>query len=323
MPSSGGPNDSGKSTLLRAVEEAMSMFGPYPQSRNPWRQIPDPDRSIQLRLNQPELEVGMRFKAGSAPTRWLKGPGGAQSSPTDPAQADFRNTPLRPLAELVRRGARFVQWDPDVLRRHSGLIPEDDPVRLYDERGHGLPGVLDVIFNRGDDARDQIQEKLRVRFPTLQAIRLRNISQSEKALEAQLVGGERVPAQAMSEGMLFYLAFLAIQHLEPPAVFLVEEPETGLHPSRIADVMQILRDISKTTQVLIATHSPLVVNELSGDEVSVVTRSKAEGTVTRLLKDTANFEERREVYALGELWLSYANGEDEQDLLGGSRGSGS
>lgn len=32
---------------------------------------------------------------------------------------------------------------------------------------------------------------------------------------------------------------------------------------------------------------------------------------------TPDFEERAKVYALGELWLSYANGEDEGPLLHG------
>ena len=66
----------------------------------------------------------------------------------------------------------------------------------------------------------------------------------------------------MSEGLLYYLAFAALPHLEPVSLILIEEPENGLHPARIAEVMRILREISKTTQVLIATHSPLVVNEL-------------------------------------------------------------
>lgn len=53
------------------------------------------------------------------------------------------------------------------------------------------------------------------------------------------------------------------------------------------------------------------------DEVTVVTRSREHGTRATLMKDTADFEERSKVYALGELWLSYANGEDEKPLLEG------
>ena len=80
--------------------------------------------------------------------------------------------------------------------------------------------------------------------------------------------------------------------------------------------MRVLREISKSSQVLIATHSPLVVNELTGDEVTVLTRGES-GTQAFPIKDTPKFEERSQVYALGELWLSYANGADEAPLLKG------
>lgn len=60
---------------------------------------------------------------------------------------------------------------------------------------------------------------------------------------------------------------------------------------------------------------PLVVNELQGHEVSVVTRTPEEGTKVRLLSETPNFAERSKVYSLGELWLSYADGEQEKPLF--------
>jgi hypothetical protein len=66
-----------------------------------------------------------------------------------------------------------------------------------------------------------------------------------------------------------------------------------------------------------ATHSPLVVNEMQPEEVSVVTRTEAEGTKITPIKDTANFAKRSSVYALGELWLSFADGVDEAPLIHG------
>ena len=67
-----------------------------------------------------------------------------------------------------------------------------------------------------------------------------------------------------------------------------------------------------------ATHSPRVINELEPDEVTVVTRSSLEeGTKLTPMRETHNFEKRSSVYALGELWLSYANGVDEEPLIRG------
>jgi hypothetical protein len=67
-----------------------------------------------------------------------------------------------------------------------------------------------------------------------------------------------------------------------------------------------------------ATHSPLVINELKPDEVTVVTRPSVEdGTRLTPIRETHNFEKRSSIYALGELWLSYADGELETPLIKG------
>lgn len=86
---------------------------------------------------------------------------------------------------------------------------------------------------------------------------------------------------------LYYLAFAALKFLDPAPLVLIEELENGLHPSRIGDVMRVLRELSRTTQVVLATHSPLVINELSGDEVSVITRTQKEGTKARIVEGGA------------------------------------
>lgn len=122
----------------------------------------------------------------------------------------------------------------------------------------------------------------------------------------------------MSEGLLYYLAFFVLQYLETVSILLIEEPENGLHPSRIDDVIRVLRNLTETKglQVIMSTHSPLVINQLKPEEVSIVTRVDAEtGTVVTPMTKTPNFEARSKVLNLGELWLSYANGKDEADLL--------
>jgi predicted ATPase len=122
----------------------------------------------------------------------------------------------------------------------------------------------------------------------------------------------------MSEGLLFYLAYAALSYLEPASILLVEEPENGLHPQRIKDIMKILRELSKNTQVLIATHSPLAINEMQPEEVTILWRDSEKGTQLVPIAQTPEFEARSKIYALGELWLSYADGVDESPLRNGS-----
>ena len=211
----------------------------------------------------------------------------------------------------------MLRLDPDALRRPSQLIPKGQKARLQDERGFGLPAIYDLIVNQNVEAFLAIKKRTRELFPSIQSIGLDNISESTKAIQIQLLSGEWVSAQFMSEGLLYYLAFAAIPYLDPAAVILVEEPENGLHPARIAEVMRILREVSKTTQVILATHSPLVINEMKPEEVSVVTRPPEKGTQVTRIDRTPDFADRARMYALGELWISYADGNLEAPLLEG------
>ena len=155
-------------------------------------------------------------------------------------------------------------------------------------------------------------------FPTVKALRLENTTNATKMLGLTLHDGTIVGPAHMSEGMLYWLAFAIIEHLSPIELLLIEEPENGLHPSRIREVMRILRKISEKTQVVLATHSPLVINELQPEEVTIVTRTPERGTICTPIAKTKDFAERAGIYALGELWLSFADGNLEEDLVGDS-----
>ena len=70
-------------------------------------------------------------------------------------------------------------------------------------------------------------------------------------------------ANELSEGTLYFLAILCIiNQPNPPKLILLEEPEKGIHPRRIFEVIQfILRLVEeKDIQVIMTTHSPVVLD---------------------------------------------------------------
>src|SRR5262249_46076258 len=139
---------------------------------------------------------------------------------------------------------------------------------------------------------DEIDAGVQLHFPTVKGIWLPTLSGSTKGLGVTLNDGTRVHANQVSEGLLYWLAFAALPHIEIPAILLIEEPENGLHPSRIAEVMKVLRAVSGRTQVILATHSPLVINELQPDEVTILTRDNKTGTRATRLDRTKHFQQR-------------------------------
>jgi predicted ATPase len=207
-----------------------------------------------------------------------------------------------------------MRLDPDAMREPSSLIPHNAPIS-YDSRGRGLAAIYDAFLSRRLDAFLAISQEFTQLFPTARAIQLSNPTNATKVISIELTNGTSIDSQRLSEGMLYWLAFAALPYLDPAAIMLIEEPENGLHPSRIAEVMRVLRNVSHVTQIVIATHSPLVINELQADEVTLITRTPERGTIATPLSATKNFAQRSKVYALGELWLNYADGDFESELV--------
>jgi predicted ATPase len=293
-----GPNDSGKSTLLQALRAGAAGPWMWPIGGHVTLVVGSVARS-----SGPDKPI--RFHARSVPY---------QAVNTD-TTAD---TPeARAILERAISNVRLLRLDPDSMRSATNLIPHSSPV-AFDERGLGLPAVYDAILSRDRDAFVQIERRFIELFPTVKSLVLENTTGQQKALGVLLLDKTKIFAASMSEGMLYWLAFAALPYLSPSPIVLVEEPENGLHPSRIAEVVRVLREVSTTTQVVLATHSPLVINELTADEVTIVTRTPEAGTIVTPMTQTKNFEQRSKIYALGELWLSYADGDLESELTGES-----
>ncbi|MEW5738647.1 MAG: AAA family ATPase [Myxococcota bacterium] len=296
-----GPNDAGKSTLLRFVQRASRWLAdPLSVSHEP----EGPQIAAKL-----ESSDGAEWNVRRDKNRALSG-----SAKTRAADMTTASKALGHVLSSVR----LMRLDPDELRAPTPLLADAAPLDFTNHRGRGLGALLDAVFSRRAATFLELQARLVELFPTVDGFRLFTTAEGRQ-IGIRLKDGTEVPPGAMSEGMLYFLAFAVLPYLQPTSILLVEEPENGLHPARIAEVMKVLRKLSESTQVLIATHSPLVINELQPEEVTVVTRTAEAGTRFTPIKDTKNFEQRSRVYALGELWLSYANGVDEEPLFNAKR----
>ena len=116
-------------------------------------------------------------------------------------------------------------------------------------------------------------------------------------------GGREIPATRLSDGTLRYLCLLAILlHPEPPPLIALEEPELGLHPDILPTVARLLRDASQRTQLLVTTHSSLLVDALTDDPASVLVCEKEDGQSQFRRLDSERLHDWLERYTLGQLW---------------------
>lgn len=282
-----GPNDSGKSTLLQAIWET-------PVDTIMWSS----DHRWVWGRHGKERAGGARLKAS-----------GRDAYPRFDSQSN--DVDLEPTF----RGRALLRLNAASLRAAGENLARGDRRWFDDERGTGLVRLYDDLLGRERASFERLEQRFRALFPTVAALRTIAASRTTKQLALQLHDGTEVTAEQMSEGMLYWLAFAIIEHVEPQAILLIEEPENGLHPARVEEVMRVLRDVSQRTQVLLATHSPLVVNALEPGEVTIVTRTTEAGTICTPMQKTLHFESRRKVFELGELWLNFSDADGERQLV--------
>jgi len=117
-------------------------------------------------------------------------------------------------------------------------------------------------------------------------------------------------ASSLSDGTLRFMA-LATLFLQPeslrPSVILVDEPELKLHPYAITLLASLVKQAAVTTQVILSSQSPLLLDHFEPEDVLVAERVKAGTCLTRL--DPQRLAEWLEEYSLGQLW--------EKNELGG------
>ena len=118
-------------------------------------------------------------------------------------------------------------------------------------------------------------------------------------------GGREIPTTRLSDGTLRYLCLLSILlHPKPPPLVAIEEPELGLHPDLLPTVADLLVDASKRTQLVVTTHSDILVDALTEKPESIVVCEKHDGQTEMRRLDKNDLSKWLQDYRLGELWTS-------------------
>jgi predicted ATPase len=222
------------------------------------------------------------------------------------------------LGEVAASLASSVKYrlDPQQLRQEAADL---QPEPTLDPTGRNLVKALDAIQNSPErSAFRGLEEALNGAIPTLHGVFLPLLPHGRRGLAFTLSGNGAeqvsIPAALASDGALLITAILALAYGDAPAILFFEEPENGLHYSLLKLAIDLLRKISagavgnQGRQVIITTHSPLLLNFARPEEVLVFRRSAEEGTKVTPLKEAPNIDKLLREFGTGELW--YLLGEE-------------
>ncbi|MGD0509548.1 MAG: AAA family ATPase [Terriglobales bacterium] len=195
------------------------------------------------------------------------------------------------LARREMQSWKLLQLEPSSLRAPDSFTA---PTKLGSDGSH-LAATLYRMGRAGDTSEKKVATnsqdnpmyaKVANRLSELlEDVRGLSISRDENREQLTLFlegrDGTAHPARALSDGTLRFLALAVLElDFEAQGVLCLEEPENGIHPKRIPAILNLLRDIAVDTdyavgvdnplrQVIVNTHSPSVVAQVSDDSLLI------------------------------------------------------
>lgn len=154
---------------------------------------------------------------------------------------------------------------------NSLLIRKASPpgqVRGFKPDGSNLPWVIDGLQTKHPDNFKSWIEHLTTALPDIENIRtIERPDDKHRYLTLCYRGGLEVPSWMASDGTLRLLALTLPAYLpEFTGVYLIEEPENGIHPRAVETMFQSLSSVYDA-QILLASHSPVILSMVDADKV--------------------------------------------------------
>lgn len=240
-------------------------------ARRPGTRTPDAWKKVVLRGHTPE-RVNYRAETSgwTAPFQIAAAKSALANLPADHA--------LFPVALWFRE---MLQSTQRIVLSAQAMRRPCPPIRRYDylPDGSNLPHVVYRLAESHPDRHERWIKHVREALPDIIGITTREREEDRhRYLVLEHASGQEMPSWMVSDGTLRLLALTLLAYLpDMTGIFLIEEPENGLHPLAVETVLQSLSSVYDA-QILLTTHSPLVARLAQPDELLCLARDEVAGT---------------------------------------------
>ena len=164
---------------------------------------------------------------------------------------------------------RIFDFDPKLLKRAS---PITGKIQL-NSNGSNLAIVLKRIMARPGTSRF-FYDILSTALPFIKHITSENFIDKSILLKISEVYNEKnyLPASLISDGTANVTALITALFFEISSTTIIEEPERNIHPSLLTDIVSLMQEASKNTQVIITTHNPEMVKQAGTKNLILIHR---------------------------------------------------
>ena len=184
-----------------------------------------------------------------------------------------------PVATWVKRflieGVRKVVLNAQAMRRPS---PPGSPLFFVPD-GSNLPWVVHALQQDHPQNFDRWIAHFQTAIPDLKMIStITRPEDNHRYLVIEYQNGLKAPSWVVSDGTLRLLALSLLAYIPgAEGIYLIEEPENGIHPRAVETVFQSLSTVYGA-QVLCASHSPVILSLAKPVDLLCFAKTKAGAT---------------------------------------------
>lgn len=199
-------------------------------------------------------------------------------------------------------------FDVDV-ERIRGPSRVSNPEKLEDNASN-LAAYMHWLSINHEEVFTKICEDVKFVLPSFDEFRFTVIGGSDEGVRLDFKEHhltDFTPLARASFGTIRAIALFAmLNDPTPPRLTCLEEVDHGLHPYALDRLVERLRDASARTQIIVATHSPALVNRISEEEIIIFERDYDTGETRIVAITPAEITAMKQVsgFGLGELWFS-------------------
>ena len=268
---------------------------------------------------------------------YTTGKQGRKSLPCKTALPVFRQ--LEATADLRPDSASVVEFLSRTLNNLFILDPVPGEMRGYSPLSKTLrpdaSNIAGVLAAMAEEKKERIEETIIAyvkSLPEKDLKRIYTVTVGEFKKDAMLMceegweeaGAGKIDAGGMSDGTLRYLAIVAALLTRPEnSLFIIEEADNGLHPSRAVNLLEMLKTlgIERKIDILITTHNPAILNAAGYKMIPfILTVHRNKKTGASLITPLDTLDTLPKLMASGSLGDISAN-KGIEDALGSALGS--
>jgi predicted ATPase len=191
----------------------------------------------------------------------------------------------------------------DVSEKSPIRLPQAmRPAKLPGARGEDLISCLYDLRETDRDRFEMVENIISAAFPDFERLNFPPVAAGILSMTwTDKNFSQPIYVHELSEGTLRFLWLVTLlQSQNLTTITLLDEPEVSLHPELLRHLVYLMREASKHTQLIVATHSDRLIKFLEPKEVLICDLEEGEAKMT--WADTLNLDQWLADYSLDQVW---------------------